>query len=51
MLVQQGQQQPVVGAEIMAPFADAMRLVDREQGDVGSAAARNASVVARSGAT
>ena len=29
------QQQPIVGPEIMAPFADAMRLVDREQRDVG----------------
>ena len=35
MLVEQGQQQPIVGPEIMAPFGNAMRLVDREQGDVG----------------
>ena len=35
MLVEQRQQQAVVGPEIMAPFGNAMRLVDREQGDVG----------------
>ena len=29
--VEQRPQQPVVGAEIMPPFGDAMRLVDREQ--------------------
>ena len=29
--VEQGQEQPVIGPEIMAPFGDAMRLVDRDQ--------------------
>ena len=29
--LEQRQQQPVIGPEIMAPFADAMRLVDRDQ--------------------
>ncbi len=29
--VEQGQQQPVIGPEVMAPFGDAMRLVDRDQ--------------------
>ena len=29
--VEQGQQQPVIGPEIVAPFGDAMRLVDRDQ--------------------
>ena len=33
--VEQGPQQAIVGAEVVAPFADAMRLVDREQGDLG----------------
>ncbi len=34
MLVEQRPQQPIVGAEVVPPFADAMRLVDREQGNV-----------------
>ena len=38
-LVEQRQQQAIVGPEIMAPFGDAMRLVDREQRDVGLPAA------------
>ena len=33
--VEQRPQQAIVGAEIVAPFADAMGLVDREQGDLG----------------
>ena len=35
MLVEQPLQQPIVGAEVVPPFRDAMRLVDREQGKVG----------------
>ncbi len=34
MLVEQRQQQAIVGAEVMPPFGNAMRLVDREQGDL-----------------
>src|SRR3546814_8928883 len=31
--VQQGPEHAIVGTEIMAPFADAMRLIDGEHGD------------------
>src|SRR3546814_18667236 len=30
-MIEQRAKQPVIGAEVMPPFADAMRLVDREQ--------------------
>src|SRR3546814_12192534 len=35
--VQQGPEHAIVGTEIMAPFADAMRLIDGEHGDLRSA--------------
>ena len=35
--VQQRAQQAVVGAEVVAPFGDAVRLVDREQANLGAA--------------
>ena len=35
-LVQQRAEQAIIGAEIMPPFADAMRLVDREQRDASA---------------
>ena len=38
-IIHQRAQQPVIGAEIMPPFGDAMRLVYREQGDPAPRAA------------
>ena len=35
MLIKQGQEQAIIRPEIMAPFGNAMRLVDCEQGDLG----------------
>src|SRR3546814_14671192 len=35
--VQQGPEHAIIGTEIMAPFADAMRLIDSEHGDLRSA--------------
>ena len=51
--VEQRQQQPVIGPEIVAPFADAMRLVDRDQAPAACVAisSRKPAPVARSGAT
>ena len=53
MVVEQRPQLAIVGPEVVAPFADAMRLVDRDQRQ--RAAARSAAGsrrrVARSGAT
>ena len=53
MGVEQRPQLAIVGAEIVAPFADAMRLVDGDQRQrhVRSTSRRKPSVVARSGAT
>ena len=53
MVVEQRPELAIVGAEVVAPFADAMRLVDRDQRQrhVRSISRRKPSVVARSGAT
>ena len=53
MVVEQRPQLAIVGPEIMAPFADAMRFVDRDQREVGAGSSRRRkpSAVARSGAT
>ena len=53
MIVEQRPQLAIVGPEVVAPFADAMRFVDRDQRQRRrrSSSRRNASSVARSGAT